>query len=107
MRSEASQAPCRPAALPPCRPALGHCPRSLPRPPRPQAFPSGTTGLFALLFHGGIAAQLGLYFLFWTQLNLVQTLPLALALGAFLAVTGYKALSGLAAERNAAAKKAD
>lgn len=72
-----------------------------------KAFPCGSTGVFALMFHGGLAAQLGLYYLFWTQLNLVQTLPLALALGAFLAVTGYKTLSGLASSRIAAAKKAE
>jgi hypothetical protein len=59
------------------------------------------------LFHGGIAAQLGLYFLFWTQLNLVQTLPLAGAIGVFLVVTGFKALSGISAERLAAGKKAE
>lgn len=78
-----------------------------PPPPCTQAFPSGTTGLFALLFHGGLAAQLALYFLFWTQLNLVQTLPAALALGAFLVVTGYKTLSGLASARIAAASKSE
>jgi hypothetical protein len=37
----------------------------------------------------------------------VQTLPLAGAIGAFLVVTGYKALSGISAQRLAAAKKTE
>jgi oligosaccharyltransferase complex subunit delta (ribophorin II) len=44
--------------------------------------------LWVLLFHGGIAAMLGLYLLFWLQLNLAQTLPLALGLGLFTAGRG-------------------
>jgi oligosaccharyltransferase complex subunit delta (ribophorin II) len=38
-----------------------------------------------LLFHGGIAAMLGLYLLFWVKLNLAQTAPLALLIGLFTA----------------------
>ncbi|KAI8473224.1 MAG: Oligosaccharyltransferase subunit Ribophorin II-domain-containing protein [Monoraphidium minutum] len=62
-------------------------------------FPAGGGGLWALLFHGGIAALLGLYWLFWTRLNLAQTLPAALGVGAFTAAAGYKALSALADAR--------
>ncbi|WIA23212.1 hypothetical protein OEZ86_010100 [Tetradesmus obliquus] len=69
-------------------------------------FPSGTAGLWALLFHGGIAALLGLYALFWLRLDLASTLPAALGLGAFTALTGYKALSALSAQRAAEAKVA-
>lgn len=62
-------------------------------------FPSGPGSLFALLFHGGIAALLFLYFLFWTRLNLAQTLPLAAGLGLGIAGVGYKALSAVADAR--------
>jgi oligosaccharyltransferase complex subunit delta (ribophorin II) len=71
-----------------------------------QGFPSGTAGLWALMFHGSIAAMLGLYLLFWLRLNLAQTLPLALGLGCFMALTGYKALGALSAARMAEAKQA-
>ncbi len=65
-----------------------------------QAWPrDGTTALSALAFHGLIAAMLGLYLIFWLRWNLVQTLPVALALGAALVAVGHKALSGLATER--------
>lgn len=47
-----------------------------------------------------------LYLLFWLQLNLAQTLPLALAGGVFVAITGYKALGALSAQRIADAKAA-
>lgn len=59
-------------------------------------FPSGPGALWALLFHGGIGALLVLYFLFWTRLNLAQTLPLAAGLGLGIAGVGYKALSAVA-----------
>lgn len=68
----------------------------------PGAFPSGPGALWAFLFHGGIAAMLGLYWLFWTRLNLAQTLPAAGAIGLFTAAAGYKALSALADARLAA-----
>ena len=61
--------------------------------------PSGAGTLYALLFHGGIAAQLALYWLFWTKLNLAQTLPAAGVIGLFTAASGYKALSALADAR--------
>lgn len=66
----------------------------------PQAWPKdASTALAALLFHGLIAAMLGLYLFFWLKWNLAKTLPVALALGAVLAVVGHKALSGLATAR--------
>lgn len=64
-----------------------------------QGFPSGPGALWAMLFHGGIGAILVLYWLFWTQLNLAQTLPTAAGLGLATAAVGYKALSALADAR--------
>ncbi len=64
-----------------------------------QGMPSGDNRLWVLLFHGSIAALLGLYLLFWLRLNLAQTLPLALLLGLVVAITGYKALSATASAR--------
>lgn len=43
--------------------------------------------------------MLVLYLLFWTTLNLAQTLPLVLAGGLVVALSGYYTLSGLAAAR--------
>jgi oligosaccharyltransferase complex subunit delta (ribophorin II) len=63
------------------------------------AFPSGPAALWALLFHGGIGALLVLYWLFWTKLNLAQTLPLAVGIGLATAAVGFKALSALADAR--------
>jgi hypothetical protein len=62
-------------------------------------YPSGPAALFALLFHAGIGALLFLYFLFWTKLNLAQTLPFAAGLGLFISGVGYKALSAVADAR--------
>uniref|UniRef100_A0A7S3QP46 Ribophorin II n=1 Tax=Dunaliella tertiolecta TaxID=3047 RepID=A0A7S3QP46_DUNTE len=59
----------------------------------------GMTALSALAFHGLIAAMLGLYLVFWLRWNLIQTLPVALGLGAALVAVGHKALSGIATER--------
>jgi oligosaccharyltransferase complex subunit delta (ribophorin II) len=61
-----------------------------------SAFPSGAGALWALLFHGGIGALLVLYWLFWTTINLAQTLPIAIGLGVATAGVGYKALSAVA-----------
>lgn len=69
-----------------------------------KALPVGPASLWVLLFHGGIAALLGLYLLFWLRLNLATTLPLALGLGLFIAATGYKALGALSDARLAEAK---
>lgn len=60
-----------------------------------QGLPAGAGSLWVLLFHGGIAALLGLYTLFWLRLNLAKTLPLAMGLGLFIAGAGYKALGAL------------
>lgn len=65
-----------------------------------QGFPiDGTTRLAAMIFHGSIGSMLFLYYLFWVKLNLAQTLPLVLAIGAVVALSGYKTLSGLASAR--------
>lgn len=65
-----------------------------------KGFPiDGTTRLAAMIFHGSIGSMLFLYYLFWVKLNLAQTLPLVLAIGAVVALSGYKTLSGLASAR--------
>lgn len=65
-----------------------------------QGWPvDAATSLSCLLFHGGIAAMLGLYLIFWLQWNLAQTLPVALAIGVATALVGHQALSGLASAR--------
>ncbi|KAF8056103.1 nifk [Scenedesmus sp. PABB004] len=69
-----------------------------------SGLPRGGGALWALLFHGGIAALLGLYLLFWLRLNLAATLPLAAGLGLFIAGTGWKALGALSDARIAEAK---
>lgn len=60
-----------------------------------KGFPTGTSGLYALLFTGGLAALLGVYLLFWFKLNLAQTMPLVGLLGSFTAVFGYKTLQAI------------
>jgi hypothetical protein len=69
---------------------------------------SGSPLAAAAAFHACLAAGLGLALLFWTRLNLVQTLPLAGGLGLVTLVVGHRALSQHAAKRGSgAAKKAD
>lgn len=46
-----------------------------------KGFPTGAGFVAAAGFHGGLAAVLGLYLLFWLRLNLAQAAALALALG--------------------------
>ena len=59
-----------------------------------QGFPKDGAGrVAAMAFHGGIISIMGLYTLFWTKLNLMQTLPWLLTLGIFTTVAGYNALS--------------
>lgn len=54
----------------------------------------GFTGSVSqLLFHGGILSILVLYYLFWTRINLLQTLPVLGLLGLLTSVAGYFALS--------------
>ncbi|KAL2643098.1 hypothetical protein R1flu_010685 [Riccia fluitans] len=57
---------------------------------------SGLPLLSALGFHGGIAAILILYSLFWLKLNLFVTLKVLGSLGVFTCVPGYLTLSYLA-----------
>nr|AFK35219.1 unknown [Lotus japonicus] len=60
-------------------------------------FPSSTVpATFAILFHGGIAAVLLLYVLFWLKLDLFTTLKALGFLGAFLLFVGHRILSHLA-----------
>lgn len=74
-----------------------------------RTFPASGGPLAAAAgFHACLAAGLGLALLFWTRLNLVQTLPLAGGLGLVTLVVGHKALSQHAAKRGAGvAKKAE
>ena len=59
-----------------------------------QGFPAtGLSVAAAIAFHGGLAALLGLYALFWLQLNLLQTLPILAVIALFLVVSGFKLLS--------------
>lgn len=57
------------------------------------------SGLAPLVFHGGILSILVLYWLFWTHLNLLQTLPLLMGLGLVTSISGYFALSAHADAR--------
>ncbi|GAB4861997.1 proteasome regulatory particle base subunit [Ancistrocladus abbreviatus] len=60
-------------------------------------FPTATVpATFAILFHLGIAAVLGLYVLFWLKLNLFTTLKVLGFLGVFLVFAGHRILSHLA-----------
>ncbi|KAI3676471.1 hypothetical protein L1987_86080 [Smallanthus sonchifolius] len=60
-------------------------------------FPTSTIpAAFAILFHGGIAAVLGLYGLFWLKLDLFTTLKTLGVMGIFLMFVGHRALSHLA-----------
>lgn len=68
-----------------------------------QALPTGGAGaLWAIGFHGGLAATLALLFLFWLRLTLMQLLPLLGGLGAFTAACGSRALAHAAAARKKA-----
>lgn len=53
----------------------------------------------ALVFHGSILAILGLYWAFWTKLNLLQTLPILSVLALLTFFSGYFALSAHADSR--------
>jgi len=65
-------------------------------------FPTSTIpATFAILFHGGIAAVLLLYVLFWLKLDLFTTLKALGVIGIFLMFVGHRTLSHLA---SAAAK---
>ncbi|KAF5782376.1 putative dolichyl-diphosphooligosaccharide--protein glycotransferase [Helianthus annuus] len=60
-------------------------------------FPTSTVpATFAILFHGGIGAVLGLYVLFWLKLDLFTTLKTLGVLGMFLMFVGHRTLSHLA-----------
>ena len=65
------------------------------------AWPTGSyTASACLAFHAGIASILGLYLLFWTHLNILQTLPILAVLGLFTTISGHQALSGIAETRS-------
>nr|GEW86903.1 dolichyl-diphosphooligosaccharide--protein glycosyltransferase subunit 2-like [Tanacetum cinerariifolium] len=57
---------------------------------------SAVPATFAILFHGGIAAVLLLYVLFWLKLDLFTTLKTLGLLGIFLMFVGHRTLSHLA-----------
>lgn len=61
-------------------------------------FPTSTVpATFAILFHGGIAAVLVLYVIFWLKLDLFTTLKTLGILGMVLLFVGHRTLSHLAA----------
>eukprot|EP00199_Chlamydomonas_sp_CCMP681_P007027 CAMPEP_0119108106 /NCGR_PEP_ID=MMETSP1180-20130426/13470_1 /TAXON_ID=3052 ORGANISM="Chlamydomonas cf sp, Strain CCMP681" /NCGR_SAMPLE_ID=MMETSP1180 /ASSEMBLY_ACC=CAM_ASM_000741 /LENGTH=295 /DNA_ID=CAMNT_0007093689 /DNA_START=72 /DNA_END=959 /DNA_ORIENTATION=- len=65
-----------------------------------NAWPRDSAGSAACVsFHVLLAAMLGLYLLFWTRLNLMQTLPLVGGMGILLALSGHRALATLADAR--------
>ncbi|KAK1420565.1 hypothetical protein QVD17_22262 [Tagetes erecta] len=57
---------------------------------------SAIPATFAILFHGGIAAVLILYVLFWLKLDLFTTLKTLGLIGIFLMFVGHRTLSHLA-----------
>ncbi|KAI3526600.1 hypothetical protein L1887_05857 [Cichorium endivia] len=57
---------------------------------------SSVPATFAVLFHGGIAAVLALYVLFWLKLDLFTTLKTLGVLGMLLLFVGHRTLSYLA-----------
>ncbi|CAM8928689.1 unnamed protein product [Rhodiola kirilowii] len=57
---------------------------------------SAVPATFAVLFHGGVAAVLFLYALFWLKLDLFTTLKTLGFLGVFLLFVGHRSLSHLA-----------
>ena len=59
-----------------------------------SSFSSTSSTFWPLLFHGGIASLLLLYFLFWLRLNLMTTTPIAIGIGCVTAVAGRKVLKG-------------
>lgn len=61
-----------------------------------KGLPSGGATLWVLLFHAGLAAMMVLYMLFWTTLNLAQTMLAVIPLALFVVATGYKALAAIA-----------
>lgn len=62
-----------------------------------SSFSSTSSSFWPLLFHGGIASLLGLYFLFWLRLNLMATTPIAIGIGSVTAVGMRQVLKGKAA----------
>lgn len=65
-----------------------------------QGFPrSGVAAAATAAFHGGVAAVLGLYALFWLRLRLTDTLPILAVLVLFTGAAGYQALTARAAAR--------
>ena len=68
------------------------------------AWPTASyTAAACVVFHGGLASILGLYLLFWTHLNILQTLPILAVLGLLTTISGHQALSGIAENRYKAA----
>ncbi|XP_064383244.1 dolichyl-diphosphooligosaccharide--protein glycosyltransferase subunit 2-like [Halichondria panicea] len=61
----------------------------------------GAGGIWTILFHLGLGGILGLYYCFWTQLNMFQTLKYLVALGVFTFFTGNKMLRNIAKAKQA------
>mmetsp|Transcript_12246 Transcript_12246/g.39183 ORF Transcript_12246/g.39183 Transcript_12246/m.39183 type:complete len:675 (-) Transcript_12246:37-2061(-) len=72
-----------------------------------NGFPGGLGFIWALGFHGGLAAILALFVVYWLRLDMFTTLGGALLLGALTAIFGHRSLRATAAkEARAKAAKA-
>lgn len=60
-----------------------------------KGFPTGSTAVWATLFHVGIGAILVLYVIFWLQMNLLEIIPPLLILGPVCVLTGHRTLSAV------------
>ena len=73
-----------------------------------SAFPkTGIEWVYAIGFHGGIAALLVLYVLFWLKLNLLQTLPFALIFEVVTLGFGLKAAAAAEAAAQVVSRNSD
>jgi len=68
-------------------------------------FPSGTASMYALGFHACIGAILGLFALYWLQLNMMQTLRYLLVLSVPTLFFGVKTLNAVAYSTASKTKK--
>ena len=55
--------------------------------------------LSAVLFHGAVAATLGVIVYYWLSLPFLKTLPILSGLSAFAALAGFHLLRGLCKEK--------
>ncbi|KHJ97886.1 ribophorin II [Oesophagostomum dentatum] len=63
-------------------------------------FSNMPASLWTLLFHFGLAALFGLYFVFWLKLNMFETLKYLAGIAAFTFLAGNRVLRAIAEKRN-------